>query len=577
MREEDFKLKWFKNLKTSVKLISSFIVLAILLGIVGIYGLDNLEKSDKEIDFMYNERLIPISTLGKMETNYQRIRVNIRDLVFVAKTPEAKDEFQTTIRDIQKEIESDIALYSSGILKEEEKKILKELDSAFTDYYALLDERIKLGYANDVNGYLASATKFKASGDKAQDLINELSTFNIKAAEQANLDSTETYNSTRTTTSIILIISFLFSISFGYLISQLIVRPLREVVDLVGKVAEGDFTVTTTIDSKDEVGTLAKSIQAMTASLRKTISSILQSAESVAASAQQISATTEEVASSASTQANDAQIITQSFKKITNSADVQANDAQTMFILFKELNTVIDTVARTAQETAGIGQSLSIESQNGNNIVKQSIDGMNSIREHMSILEQDTSKIGEIIKVIEDISNQTNLLALNAAIEAARAGEQGKGFAVVANEVKNLAEKSRESTKEIYDIIQGIQASTKSSVSAVQDGVDNSIKTSVAFESIARMVVQASNKTGEIEIASQKQSGQSQAVMKSIESIASASEQQSVHTADAMRSIESIAAASVEAAAASEETAATSQSLASLSEELNASVGKFKV
>ncbi|MEK3800439.1 methyl-accepting chemotaxis protein [Peribacillus sp. FSL H8-0477] len=570
-------MKWFKNLGISVKLISAFVVMAIILGVVGIYGMDNLKKSDEQLEFMYDERVIPISTLGRMETNYQRIRVNIRDLVFVAKTPEAKDEFQTIIKDIQKDIESQVTLYSSGYLIDEEKKILKDLDSAFTDYYTILDETIKLGYANDLKGYQAIAPEFRARGDKVQNLIKNLSDFNVKKAEKSNTDSKAAYVSTRTTTTIVLIVSFLFSIGFGYLISQLIVRPLREVVDLVGKVAEGDFTVTTTIDTKDEVGALAKSIKAMTTSLRKTISSILQSAENVAASAQEISATTEEVASSASTQANDAQIITQVFKEIANGADVQANDAQTMFSLFKELNIVIDTVAKTAQETADIGQSLSIESQNGSDIVKHSIDGMTTVREHMSILEQDTSKIGEIIKVIEDISNQTNLLALNAAIEAARAGEQGKGFAVVANEVKSLAEKSRESTKEIYEIIKGIQASTKSSVSAVQDGVDNSIKTGVAFESIARMVVQSSNKTAEIEIASQKQSGQSKAVMKSIESIASASEQQSVQSVEAMRSIESIAAASEEAAAASEETAATSQSLASLSEELNASVAQFKV
>lgn len=570
-------MNWFKNLKTSVKLISAFVVMAIIIGIVGIYGMDNMKKSNDRLDFMYTERVIPISTLGRVETNYQRIRVNIRDLVFVAKRPEAKDEYQAMIREIQKEIESDVMLYSSSYLIDEEKKILKDLDLAFTDYYTILDETIKLGYANDLKGYQAIVPEFKAKGDKVENFIKDLSDFNVEKAEKSNTDSKEAYVSTRTTTTIVLIISFLFSIGLGYLISQLIVRPLREVVGLVGKVAEGDFTVTTAIDSKDEVGELAKSIQAMTTSLRKTISSISQSAENVAASAQEISATTEEVASSASTQANDAQIITQLFTEISNSADVQANDAQTMFSLFKELNTVIDTVAKTAQETAVIGQSLSIESQNGRDIVKHSIDGMTTVREQMSILEQDTSKIGEIIKVIEDISNQTNLLALNAAIEAARAGEQGKGFAVVANEVKSLAEKSRESTKEIHDIIQGIQASTKSSVSAVQYGVDNSIKTGEAFESIARMVVHASNKTAEIELASQKQSEQSKAVMKSIESIASASEQQSVHSVDAMRSIESIAAASEEAAAASEETAATSQSLASLSEKLNASVAIFKV
>lgn len=118
-------MKWFKNLGISVKLISAFVVMAIILGVVGIYGMDNLKKSDEQLEFMYDERVIPISTLGRMETNYQRIRVNIRDLVFVAKTPEAKDEFQTIIKDIQKDIESQVTLYSSGYLIDEEKRYLK--------------------------------------------------------------------------------------------------------------------------------------------------------------------------------------------------------------------------------------------------------------------------------------------------------------------------------------------------------------------------------------------------------------------------------------------------------------------
>ena len=570
-------MNWFKNLKTPVKLISAFVVMAIVLVIVGIYGLENLEEADEQLDTMYSDRVIPISILGRMETNYQRLRVNIQALVFVAETPEAKDEHQATIKDIQKDIKSEMNSYTSSIQKEEERKEIKALEQAFTDYYTMLDETIKLGYANDLKGYQAIAPEFKEEGDKIQNLIKDLSEFNVKKAEKSSADSNAAYTSTKATTIIVIIVSFLFSIGFGYLISQLIVRPLREVVDLVGKVSKGDFTVTTAIDSKDEVGALAKSITEMTISLRKAISSILQSSENVAASAQEISATTEEVASSASNQANDAQIVTQVFRDIANGADVQANDAQTMFRLFKELNTVIDKVSITSQETAVLGQSLSIETQNGSDIVKHSIDGMTSIKEHMSILEQDTSKIGEIVKVIENISKQTNLLALNAAIEAARAGEHGKGFAVVADEVRKLAEQSSESTKEIHDIIQGIQASTKSSVSAVQNGVDNSIKTGVAFESIANMVLQASDKTADIVLASKEQSRQSKEVMKSIESIASTSEQQSLQSVNAMKSIESIAAASEEAAAASEETAATSQSLANLSEELNSSVAKFKV
>ncbi|MFJ8265932.1 methyl-accepting chemotaxis protein [Peribacillus asahii] len=570
-------MKWFINLKTSVKLISAFVLMGIILGTVGIYGLTNLNKSNESLNNMYEDRVIPISQLGTTEMLYQRIRVNIRDLVMVAKTPEKKDEFEKTIREIQKEIQDNIHSYENTHIIPEEQKRLDALKPALDDYYAYLETAIKLGYNNDVDGYLKMAPEFKEAGDKVQSIIRDLINFNTEMSKQSADESEARYSSTRSITITVIVIAVLFSIVAGYVLSQLIARPLKRVVDLVGDVAQGDLTKTTDINSKDEVGVLASSINNMVLNLRDTVGRIVQSAESVAASSQEISATTEEIASGASTQANDAQTITELFREVSNGAESQSKAAQKMTQLFMDLNIIIDSVATTARETAIIGETLAEQSKNGNVVVKTSIDGMTKVSEQMSLLETEANKIGDIIKVIDDISNQTNLLALNAAIEAARAGEQGKGFAVVADEVRQLAEKSSEATKEISEIIKGIQDSTKSSVKAVKAEVDNSHKTREAFNTIANMVGQASAKVIEIQSATNEQSAQSTEVMKSIESIASASTQQSVQSAEAMKAVESIAGSSEEAAAASEQTAATSQSLANLAEELNNSVSIFKI
>lgn len=573
----EMRMKWFINLKTSVKLISSFVLMGIVVAAVGIYGLTNLSKTNESLDLMYTDRVIPISNLGTIETDYQKIRVNIRDLVMVAKTREKKDEFEKTIREIQNKIEKNTQAFENTHMTPEEQKYIDDFKPAIEKYYTYLERAIQLGYDNDVNGYLEMAPDFKAAGDNAQSIIRELINYQIDHSKKSAEDSHALYASSRTITIIVIAIAVLFSIVFGYVLSQLIARPLKRVVDLVGDVAQGDLTKTTDINSTDEVGVLATSINNMILNLRATVGRIVQSAESVAASSQEISATTEEIASGASTQANDAQTITELFMQISNGAESQSKDSVKMAQLFKELNIVIDAVAKTAQETAIIGQALAEQSENGSVVVKTSIDGMTEVSEQMSLLETEANKIGDIIKVIDDISSQTNLLALNAAIEAARAGEQGKGFAVVADEVRQLAEKSSQATKEISQIIKGIQDSTKSSVKAVEEGVDNSHKTGVAFNTIADMVGQASAKVIEIQSASDKQSTQSSEVMKSIESIASASAQQSAQSAEAMRAVESIAGASEESAAASEQTAATSQSLANLAEELNNSVSTFKI
>ncbi|MED4041372.1 methyl-accepting chemotaxis protein, partial [Niallia taxi] len=412
-------LKWFKNLKTSTKLISTFIVISILLGAMGIYSLFNLGKMDEMIGFMYEERVVPISDLGRAETDYQRLRVQIRDMVFTSQTKEQKDAINEVRVQTVNNIENSIEKYEKTTILPEEQVILDKLHPEFEEYLILYDKALKYAYANDVEGYQKMVPEFKAAGDKVQGNLKELIDLNISLSNTTNKESDELYNSTRIITITVIILSVLFNIGIGLVISRLISNPLKEISELVEKVSKGDLTETTTIDTKDEIGDLSLSINTMVDSLLTTVKEIIQSAESVSASAQEISATTEEVSSSADTQAHDAQTITELFKEIVKGAESQAHDAQTMKELFRQLNIAIDSVAKNADETAKLGTGLGKVADEGGKVADASIEGMKRVNSQMSLLEKDANRIGDIIMVIDDIASQTNLLALNAAIEAA--------------------------------------------------------------------------------------------------------------------------------------------------------------
>ncbi|MFC4306341.1 methyl-accepting chemotaxis protein [Cohnella boryungensis] len=528
-------MKWFYNLKTSVKLVSAFLVIAVIMAFVGFFGMNNLSTMNRNLNDMYNNQLLAVKNLMEVQVNFNEMRISLRKLYMV----EDKSTIEKTKEVANKAISSvseSIAAFRQTEMSPESQEALMPFDGGFDTYLKLFNEAISLretGKLSEMETLIDG--DYQTETEKLKGILNKLIAINIEEANQAQIDGKNTYSSASTITIVVVIVAIVLSILFGYFISQSIARPLRKVVQLVAQVAEGDLRQTVNYNTKDEIGVLSGSIDHMVLNLRQMASSIIGHSHNLSAAAEQISSSTEEIASGNTT---------------------QANAAQTISELFKELSAAIHSVASNTEQASALSETTMQIAGEGNDIIRSSMESMNEVSGKMSRLENDSQRIGEIIEVIEDIADQTNLLALNAAIEAARAGEQGRGFAVVADEVRKLAERSGEATKQITGIIRGMQDNTRLSVKAVEESAEFSKKTGESFRQISNMVNEAGQKVSEIAAASEEQAAQASTVLDSVENISAATE---------------------EAAAASQETAATAQSMAHLAEQLQVSVGMFKL
>ena len=161
----------------------------------------------------------------------------------------------------------------------------------------------------------------------------------------------------------------------------------------------------------------------------------------------------------------------------SNRIHEQVAETQHVMAAMRDMATSVEEVSHSAEQAAGASQGAKREAESGRAVINAAIDANRELSTHMENavevvrrLNEGTEQIGTFLNVIRTIAEQTNLLALNAAIEAARAGEQGRGFAVVADEVRTLAQRTQQSTKEIQDIINSLESSTREAVNVIQVG-----------------------------------------------------------------------------------------------------------
>jgi len=376
---------------------------------------------------------------------------------------------------------------------------------------------------------------------------------------------------------------------------------LKDMATVSASIAEGKLSVT--IEPRSQQDTMAKAFARMTQGLRELVRQVRDSASQVASGAAQMASASDESAKISVQAASAIDEVTSTMhemsinvQNVVKNTQVQASSVSETSASIDQMVTSIQRVADTAKLLVDISHRSREEVQTGMVTMEKATEGLNrtshaiqSSAEIIDVLGRRADDIGKIIEVIDDLAEQTNLLALNAAIEAARAGEHGLGFAVVAEEVRKLAEKSTQSTKEISELIQGIQKEAREAVenmekstTMVQEGLALNKDLSLALEKISDVVSEVYKFSQEIGGATMEQSSGSAQIAKATnrlteitQEINSSVEEQASGAQAVVRAMEKMRELVQQSTSSSTQLAATAEQMSKLSRGLLESMDRF--
>jgi methyl-accepting chemotaxis protein len=545
-------IRWLSNLRMTTKLLVSPIVAIVFLVGVWVVCYVGFYNQKAALDDIFNNRFQNYQASAKVIKDLTEIHANVYKLLSMITAGNLKaktDSFAGKQFDKIKEVEGSIeTILKSPQLTKVEKEHFQEAGSQVTQYEKLVKIVVEGASAD-----MATATILINQADdyfwEINENLSKLVDLEKKLAKDRNQSAAKTYTLVLIISAAVCLLAAIISIIISLMMKSIIITPINKTVEVIEGVAQGDLTRRIDVTSKDEIGALAEHFNRLVEKLHSAIMQVAGSSNEVSSAASMLDNATEHMATG------------------VEEAAMQVNSVAAAS---EEMSKTTSEIAHNCVVAAKSSEKANGSASSGEKIIQETIEVMNRInnrvKESAEIIKNlgvRSDQIGEIVGLINDVADQTNLLALNAAIEAARAGEHGRGFAVVADEVRKLAERTSDATKEIRETIQSMQSETKKAVVSMEDGVNDvgqgTVEAAKSGEALKDILHQINKVTSEIN------------------QIAVASEEETATTNEIASSIQQISQVMQETSRRIQGNAEASAKLANLSKTLQEMVGQFRL
>ncbi len=563
-------MKIFENLLIRSKLLISFgLVWIMFLAtiIVAYLNINNNNKSEKTLNDIYFQSALIAKDIQSLQNHN---RAEILNLMLVNDKGE-QAKIKANIAQNSDSINGMISQLSELKSDAFQENLIKDLKDVLDVYRDGREEEIGL----IENGKIDEARQLGAGiqAERFEKIEALLQSISDKGLKDTSVQLAADLKQARTSTAIFItlgIVALVLSTLIILSMNKLVAIPLNRISDMASNIALGDLSMELTDNNrKDEIGQLTNSFKTMQTSLIEKAESARQISEgnldieitplsekdmmgySFQTMVKKLRSQLQDISDGINVLASSSAEIMASVSQLASSSAETATavgETSSTVEEVKQTATVSNDKAQTVSENAMKMTKISGE---GNKAVSNTIEGMSKIKNQMNAianmvvkLSEQSQTIGEITSTVTELAEQSNLLAVNAAIEAAKAGEQGKGFSVVAQEIKLLANRSKEATAQVKTILRDVQKSISSAVMATEEGskaVDEGLKlTNISGDTIRTLsdsVTEASNTAIQIATSSQQQlEGMSQ-IAAAMESISEASKQSVTSTKQSVESV----------------------------------------